>query len=1236
MKKLTTLFWLLLSMAYALSADVVTIGTGTSSSGNYYPFSSYYNYNRSAALYTAAEIGVTGTITDLSWNIATANSTVNIPVKIYLKSISASTLTDDTWSNLINGATLVYDASGTMSPVGWKTFDITDFSYTGDNLVVLCESGSAPFTSPYPVFQFTTAPDNSTYMRAQTDATAPSAISGNNMKSNIRMSISTASYANDLAVTALSTSPVSVWTGESTEISTTVKNNGTADLSNKDVVIKIDGSIVSTQTIASLTAGSTTNLNYSWTATAGTHTIRVEVPAGDENSANDFKEITINVNSPVSVFPFAESFDNASFPPAAWTNLQLTGTTLWSQAASSTYPTAIPHTGAGFAKYAYNSGSAALITPRLSLSSDSYKVKFWMYRDTGYGSEKLDIYLNTTPDLSGSPTLLGTVNRQTTSAPIVATTGWYEYSFDFSGTKSSKYVIFKATSTYGSNMYIDDAAVVENVPMTYSSSTANQSNTNAVMTNTVDQQVIGIQIETAGALSPVLDLKKLIVNANGTTNVSDISNAKIYYTGTSSTFATTNQFGTTIATPTLADFEISGSQTLAEGTNYFWLTYDISATASVNNVIDGECTSVTVAGAAYVPTTTAPAGSRAIKAALTGTLTINPDGTGATNYTTFASAIADLNLLGVGTGGVTFVVAKDKVFTETPLTITTTGSASNPIVFQASATGTEKPIINFTGTSSTVDAGFKLAGSDYVTFDGLNISDAGSASTNYLEHGFYLDATGNAGCKNNTIKNCTVDLARYNTNSKGIRTYSNPTSTDGSNDNNKFYNNTINDAFNGYYFECAITTNIDNGNEVGVVSSGVSTLSNIGGAGGVVYGIYYKNQGSIKVFSNDISGGTLIDNKFYGIYNEGSATTAKIYSNSIHDWTSSINSNYSYLAGIYIADGTNQIFGNKVYLLNATSSDTYSRLAGIYLAGGTLNSVYNNFISQISAPAYTTGNSSVGVAGLYHSYGAANIYHNTVKLNFTSTSSANVSAALCAGSGSSLDIINNLFVNSVSGTYAKAIAFKYGSTSYTSIKTTTNNNLYYAGAASSKNLIFENSVSTGYQTLSAYQAVITGRETNSQSSVITFEPSTTGELKYQRITANAAVFNTGTPITGITTDFYGTTRPQYAQVDIGAYELVASSGLAESVIPAATALSQNYPNPFNPETTINFALAKDAQVNLSVFNAKGEVVKTLVNSSIQAGYHSVNFSAVGLNSGLYFYKLTTPENSFMKKMILVK
>jgi len=95
-------------------------------------------------------------------------------------------------------------------------------------------------------------------------------------------------------------------------------------------------------------------------------------------------------------------------------------------------------------------------------------------------------------------------------------------------------------------------------------------------------------------------------------------------------------------------------------------------------------------------------------------------------------------------------------------------------------------------------------------------------------------------------------------------------------------------------------------------------------------------------------------------------------------------------------------------------------------------------------------------------------------------------------------------------------------------------------------------------------------------------------------------------------------------------------GIEAGLKPAASSLSQNYPNPFNPTTTINFTNKFDGAVKLTVMNAKGESVATLVNSNLTAGSHSVNFDGAKLNSGLYFYKLETADATITQKMLLVK
>ncbi len=92
----------------------------------------------------------------------------------------------------------------------------------------------------------------------------------------------------------------------------------------------------------------------------------------------------------------------------------------------------------------------------------------------------------------------------------------------------------------------------------------------------------------------------------------------------------------------------------------------------------------------------------------------------------------------------------------------------------------------------------------------------------------------------------------------------------------------------------------------------------------------------------------------------------------------------------------------------------------------------------------------------------------------------------------------------------------------------------------------------------------------------------------------------------------------------------------ESGIPQKFELKQNYPNPFNPTTKIKYALPKDAFVTLKVYNSLGQEVATLVNQNVSAGYHTIDFNASNLASGMYIYRIKAGNFVSIKKMMLLK
>jgi hypothetical protein len=96
-----------------------------------------------------------------------------------------------------------------------------------------------------------------------------------------------------------------------------------------------------------------------------------------------------------------------------------------------------------------------------------------------------------------------------------------------------------------------------------------------------------------------------------------------------------------------------------------------------------------------------------------------------------------------------------------------------------------------------------------------------------------------------------------------------------------------------------------------------------------------------------------------------------------------------------------------------------------------------------------------------------------------------------------------------------------------------------------------------------------------------------------------------------------------------------------AVSPVTSLLNQNYPNPFNPETTISFDMPKTANANLSIYNVKGQLVKTLLNGKADFGRNSLIWNGkdnngTSVSSGLYFYRLSTDGKVETRKMMLMK
>jgi len=246
--------------------------------------------------------------------------------------------------------------------------------------------------------------------------------------------------------------------------------------------------------------------------------------------------------------------------------------------------------------------------------------------------------------------------------------------------------------------------------MVYDSTITNQI-TAAVMAGKTNQAILNIQVYMRGLDFP-LTVSSFTFNTNGTSNTSDILNSKVYYTGTNPAFNTASQFGTAVLSPN-GTFIINGTTQLVNGINNFWLTYDISNSALTNNVLDAECTSITIDNTPQIPLVTAPIGGRTIRSAMNGTYTVGQFG----QFPTITQAVNELNALGA-TGNVTFELINQVYSSSTgevfPIIITAYDGMS------AQRSLTIKPLSNLSPiiTGSSSNSIFIIDGAKYVTIDG--------------------------------------------------------------------------------------------------------------------------------------------------------------------------------------------------------------------------------------------------------------------------------------------------------------------------------------------------------------------------------------------------------------------------------------------------------------------------------------------------------------------------------------
>ncbi|MCX6246257.1 MAG: T9SS type A sorting domain-containing protein [Bacteroidetes bacterium] len=490
------------------------------------------------------------------------------------------------------------------------------------------------------------------------------------------------------------------------------------------------------------------------------------------------------------------------------------------------------------------------------------------------------------------------------------------------------------------------------------------------------------------------------------------------------------------------------------------------------------------------------------------------------DYATISAAITALNAAGVGAGGVTFNVAAGYTETASNLLITATGTVANPIVFQKSGAGADPLITASPGVSTTLDGILILRGTDYITFNGIDLKDPATnvTPTTQMEWGYaLLKTSATDGCQNVMITNCTITLQRIYASAAGIysanhlttsTTALTVTAASGTNSNNKFYSNVIQNVNTGIsvtgFNDVTPYSFYDQNNDIGGTSSGTgNTIQNFGGVAATTsYGVNvaYQNNGNISYnsISNMTGGGIASASIIYGIQYNTSANAAGTINNNtvmlaqganasriycissgiLGTGTLTVSGNLfipSFVAGatgnlycIYVANAMNAITFTGNQFVNCPNLNTTGSVYFISNSTTTQNvTVTNNTINLISKPSaggsvygyYTVSSpgggtetissntfSNIAVAGNTSFYG---IYSASTSVAQNKIISFNTVLSVNGGS-SPVYGIYCIAGNSVtlSGNWVSLLAGGFNGTGAGAVYA------YYAGSAGTVNLAF--------------------------------------------------------------------------------------------------------------------------------------------------------------------------------------
>jgi len=531
---------------------------------------------------------------------------------------------------------------------------------------------------------------------------------------------------------------------------------------------------------------------------------------------------------------------------------------------------------------------------------------------------------------------------------------------------------------------------------------------------------------------------------------------------------------------------------------------------------------------------------------LSGTYTIDPSGTGTTNYASFTAAVSALTTSGVS-GPVTFNVAAGTYSEQIVIGAITGSSATNRVTFQKAPTATGAAVLTFAATS-TANYTVQLTAASNLTFKDLTL--ANTAATGQTVGGIveYGGSTSNIQFINNTFNG---NAGTSTSSNFGALRYGSTPSTGYATGVWKFVNNTFNGTSYSINVYGSSTVNADsliatnntiNGTYYHVYAYYVknvvinnNTISTAPGLNGYVY-VWYPAT-SVVMNNNTMSG------MAYGLYSGVNTANTGSLTYSVNNNVINTNPAGTTVYGVLISGSSTAaskiakvtITNNKI--VSYGSSTSYG-IATSYVNATTADPsvISNNMISCLAGSTAT-------VYGFYPLHVAnMNFDHNTIHVVGGSATAGrgvyiNRSTSTTAFAVSGLNIRNNIVSNTGLG-YAVEIA----STANTAAMIGAMSNNAYQGNA--VNPFRAGTVATNYTTLADWQTATT-KDAGSAFGTIVFYNN--ADLHVQNALAN----NIGTPLASITTDIDGQTRSATTP-DAGADEYTPLSCISATAITVPT------------------------------------------------------------------------------------